>query len=81
MTRGRAAAARRPYDVVRMPAPKLSDDSRNPLLGIDEPPRFDDIEVAQIILGHSKPDTTLIYAERDLAKARRQKKQLAPNQA
>ena len=30
-----------------------------------------DIEAAQIILGHSKPDTTLIYAERDLAKARR----------
>ncbi len=29
-----------------------------------------DIEAAQIILGHSKPDTTLIYAERDLSKAR-----------
>ena len=29
-----------------------------------------DIEAAQIILGHSKPDTTLIYAGRDLAKAR-----------
>jgi integrase len=30
-----------------------------------------DIEAAQIILGHSKPDTTLVYAERDLTKARR----------
>jgi integrase len=29
-----------------------------------------DIESAQIILDHSKPETTLIYAERDLAKAR-----------
>jgi integrase len=29
-----------------------------------------DIEAAQIILGHSKPDTTVIYAERDLSKAR-----------
>jgi len=28
-----------------------------------------DVEAAQVILGHSKPDTTLIYAERDLAKA------------
>jgi len=32
--------------------------------------RFD-TEAAQIILGHSKPETTLIYAERDLEKARR----------
>ena len=32
--------------------------------------RFD-TEAAQIILGHSKPDTALIYAERDLEKARR----------
>ena len=31
--------------------------------------RFD-VEAAQVILGHSRPDTTLIYAERDLAKAR-----------
>ena len=31
--------------------------------------RFD-LEAAQVILGHSKPDTTLVYAERDLAKAR-----------
>jgi len=31
--------------------------------------RFD-VEAAQVILGHSKPDTTLIYAERDLEKAR-----------
>ena len=31
--------------------------------------RFD-TESAQVILGHSKPDTTIIYAERDLAKAR-----------
>ena len=31
--------------------------------------RFD-VEAAQVILGHSKPDTTLVYAERDLAKAR-----------
>jgi integrase len=29
-----------------------------------------DIEPAQVILGHSKPDTTVIYAARDLAKAR-----------
>jgi integrase len=29
-----------------------------------------DTEAAQVILGHSKPDTTIIYAERDLAKAR-----------
>ena len=29
------------------------------------------IEAAQIILGHSKADTTEIYAERDLARARR----------
>ena len=28
-----------------------------------------DTEAAQIILGHSKPDTTVIYASRDLAKA------------
>ncbi len=27
-------------------------------------------EAAQVILGHSKPDTTLVYAERDLEKAR-----------
>ena len=27
--------------------------------------RFD-VEAAQVILGHSKPDTTLVYAERDL---------------
>ena len=32
--------------------------------------RMFDVEAAQIILGHSKPDTTLIHAERDLAKAR-----------
>ena len=32
--------------------------------------RFD-TESAQVILGHSKPETTLIYAERDLEKARR----------
>ena len=31
--------------------------------------RFD-TESAQVILGHSKPDTTIIYAERDLARAR-----------
>lgn len=31
--------------------------------------RFD-TEAAQVILGHSKPETTLIYAERDLARAR-----------
>ena len=31
--------------------------------------RFD-LEAAQVVLGHSKPDTTLIYAERDLARAR-----------
>lgn len=30
-----------------------------------------DTEAAQVILGHSKPDTTIIYAERDLEKARR----------
>lgn len=29
-----------------------------------------DTEAAQVILGHSKPDTTIIYAERDLDKAR-----------
>jgi integrase len=29
------------------------------------------IEAAQVILGHSKADTTAVYAERDLAKARR----------
>ena len=29
-----------------------------------------DVEAAQVILGHSKPDTTLVYAERDLEKAR-----------
>jgi integrase len=29
-----------------------------------------DLEAAQIILGHSKPDTTLVYAERDLSRAR-----------
>jgi integrase len=29
-----------------------------------------DIEAAQIILGHSKPDTTLVYAERNLSRAR-----------
>ncbi len=29
-----------------------------------------DLEAAQIILGHAKPDTTLIYAERDITKAR-----------
>ena len=29
-----------------------------------------DTEATQIILGHSKPDTTIIYAERDLEKAR-----------
>jgi integrase len=29
-----------------------------------------DTEAAQVILGHSKPDTTMIYAERDLTKAR-----------
>jgi integrase len=29
-----------------------------------------DIESAQVILGHSHPDTTLIYAERDMGKAR-----------
>ena len=31
--------------------------------------RFD-VEAAQVILGHSKPDTTVIYAERDLDRAR-----------
>ena len=31
--------------------------------------RFD-TEAAQVILGHSKPETTQIYAERDLEKAR-----------
>lgn len=31
--------------------------------------RFD-VEAAQVILGHSKPDTTLVYAERDLDRAR-----------
>jgi integrase len=29
-----------------------------------------DIEAAQIILGHAKPDTTVLYAERDLRRAR-----------
>jgi integrase len=29
-----------------------------------------DTEAAQVILGHSKPDTTVIYAERDLARAK-----------
>ena len=29
-----------------------------------------DVEAAQVILGHSKPDTTLVYAERDIEKAR-----------
>jgi integrase len=29
-----------------------------------------DLEAAQIILGHSKPDTTLVYAERDMARAK-----------
>jgi integrase len=29
-----------------------------------------DIEAAQIVLGHANPDTTLIYAERDLSRAR-----------
>jgi integrase len=29
-----------------------------------------DTEAAQIILGHSKPETTMIYAERDLTRAR-----------
>lgn len=29
-----------------------------------------DTEAAQVILGHAKPDTTVIYAERDLARAR-----------
>jgi integrase len=29
-----------------------------------------DIEAAQVVLGHSKPDTTVIYAERNLARAR-----------
>jgi integrase len=28
------------------------------------------LEAAQSLLGHSRPDTTLIYAERDLARAR-----------
>ncbi|WP_337175149.1 site-specific integrase [Paludisphaera sp.] len=28
-----------------------------------------DLEAAQIVLGHSKPETTLIYAERDLGRA------------
>ena len=28
------------------------------------------LEPAQVILGHAKPDTTVIYAERDLARAR-----------
>ena len=27
------------------------------------------LEAAQNVLGHAKPDTTLIYAERDLARA------------
>jgi integrase len=27
------------------------------------------LEAAQTVLGHAKPDTTLIYAERDLARA------------
>jgi len=27
------------------------------------------LESAQVVLGHAKPNTTLIYAERDLAKA------------
>jgi integrase len=27
------------------------------------------LEVAQVVLGHAKPDTTLIYAERDLSRA------------
>jgi integrase len=29
-----------------------------------------DTEAAQILLGHSKPDTTVIYAERDMTRAR-----------
>lgn len=32
--------------------------------------RFKDAEAAQTLLGHSRPDTTLIYAEADLDKAR-----------
>jgi integrase len=32
--------------------------------------RLYDIESAQVLLGHSHPDTTLIYAERDLDKAK-----------
>jgi integrase len=28
-----------------------------------------DVEAAQVILGHSKPDTTVVYAERDLSRA------------
>jgi integrase len=28
------------------------------------------LEAAQAVLGHAKPDTTLIYAEKDLAAAR-----------
>jgi integrase len=28
-----------------------------------------DLEAAQLILGHSRPDTTLIYAARDLGRA------------
>jgi integrase len=28
------------------------------------------LETAQVVLGHAKADTTEIYAERDLAKAR-----------
>ena len=32
--------------------------------------RLFDVEAAQVILGHSKPDTTIIYAERDVARAR-----------
>jgi site-specific recombinase XerC len=29
-----------------------------------------DLEAAQAVLGHAKPDTTTIYAERDLDRAR-----------
>ena len=29
-----------------------------------------DLEAAQVVLGHAKPDTTLIYAERDLERAK-----------
>jgi integrase len=36
----------------------------------DEIERLYGIEGSQVVLGHAKPDTTLIYLERDLERAR-----------